>query len=198
MVVEVVPRNGDVVRGADDVDLAVILVRALGDIRGKLIVVNPNTSTVSDGDTIGVENIADLEVLEDDIVSVKDINTLAGDMGRSTKTNQGSVGSNLETSSKLNLSLDPHDLGFGASNSSDELLSSANNSRGSSLATSSDANWVVLGITLNSPRSNLEIVVGKCTGQANKAIDKSETELHGRNSRQKGVRKKEGIVKTEW
>lgn len=120
--------------------------------------VNPNTGAVPDGDAIIVEDMADLEVLKNDVVAVKDVDAFSCDMGRCTDANKGRVGSDLETGRKSNLALDPHDLGIGASNGSNELFGSRYKDCLATFSTGGRANGIVFGISFKSPSSQLEVV----------------------------------------
>ena len=58
------------------------MVRSVADVREELVVVNPDAGAVPDGDAIIVEDMADLQVLKNDIVAVKNVDTLSCDMGQ--------------------------------------------------------------------------------------------------------------------
>jgi hypothetical protein len=90
VVVEVVPGDGDVVRGANDVDLAVlggvsegasaggreeryVCVGAFGDVRGEFVVVHPDAGGVANSDAVIVNDEADLEIADDDVGDVLEV-----------------------------------------------------------------------------------------------------------------------------
>ena len=59
VVMKVVPRDCDPVASSYDVALAVVIIRTMIDVRFKLVVINPHTRTVLDGDAVVVENETD-------------------------------------------------------------------------------------------------------------------------------------------
>lgn len=91
VVVEVVPRDGDPVGAADDVDLAVlrsisklgsgkgnrktthVFIWPLGDIARKLVVVHPHPRRVSYRDAVVIQNKTNLQILDNHIRRVDDI-----------------------------------------------------------------------------------------------------------------------------
>lgn len=56
------------------------MIRALVDIRSKLVMINPDASAVSDSDAIIIQNMGDLQVLQNDIVPMINIDTGTGDV----------------------------------------------------------------------------------------------------------------------
>ena len=134
------------------------MVRSVADVREELVVVNPDAGAVPDGDAIIVEDMADLEVLKNDVVAVKNVDALSCDMGRRADANKGRVGPDLETRRQSDLALDPHDLGIGASNGSDKLFGGRHKHCLSTSSTGGRTDGVVLRIPFKSPSSQLEVV----------------------------------------
>lgn len=134
------------------------MVRSIADIGEELVVVNPHAGAVPDGDAIIVENMADLQVLNNDVVPRDNIQALSSDVGRYANANDRGVGPNLEARRQSDLAFDPHDLGVGSSNGSNELFSRRHKD---CLATSTSrcrTDGVVFRIPFEPPRSQLEIV----------------------------------------
>ena len=67
VIMEVVPAHGNPVASSNNITLAIVVIRAMIHIRGKLVVVNPNTSAVLDGDSVVVQNITNAQISDNDI-----------------------------------------------------------------------------------------------------------------------------------
>lgn len=77
MIVEIIPRYCDEVGPANDINLAIVFVRATGAaIRLKFVVVDPYTCGVLNRDSIVIKDSADFEVLNDYVCDVFDIDAV--------------------------------------------------------------------------------------------------------------------------
>ena len=56
-------------------------VRTLGDVRGELVVVDPDTGRITNGDAVVVVDVADLEVPQNHIGAILHVNATACDVG---------------------------------------------------------------------------------------------------------------------
>lgn len=140
--------------------------------------INPHAGAVADGDAVVIENLSDLQVLNNDIVAIVDVQSLAGDVGRKTNTDERSVGSDGKTSGQNDLALELDNLGCIALDGLDKLLSSRNSHGFATLATSGDANGVVLCVTLDTPSSNLEVIRRESDGEGRKDAANGRRQLH--------------------
>lgn len=172
VVVEVVPRDRDEIRSANNVNLSVlavisvsvdkighdeecgqsyIVVRPLGDVGGELVVVDPNARRVADGDAIVIEDVTDLKVLDNDIVAVEDVDASASDVRRPADANDGRVRTNLEALGKNNFALDPDDFGLSTSNGGDKILCVRCVNSFPALTTGGHADGIVLRVAFDIP-----------------------------------------------
>ena len=120
--------------------------------------VNPNTRAVSNSDTIIIQDFGDLQVLNDDIITIVHVQPLAGDMSRQPNADERSVGSNSETSRKNDFALELDDLGCITLHGLDKLLGCCDGDGFTTLATCGNADGVILCVTLDAPCRDLEIV----------------------------------------
>lgn len=120
--------------------------------------VNPNTGTVSNGNTIIIQDLGDLEVLNDDIITVVHVQSLAGDMSRQPNSDKRGVGPNGETSRKNDFALELDDLGCITLHSLDKLLGCCDGDGLATLAACGYTDGVILCVTLDAPCCDLEIV----------------------------------------
>ncbi|KAI6758759.1 hypothetical protein HG530_010999 [Fusarium avenaceum] len=155
-----------------------LLIGALVNVGGELVVIDPDASAVSNGNAVVVQNFGDLQILQNDIVAMVDINALTSDVRRQSNTDERGVGANFKAGRKSHLALQPHNLGLGALDSSNELLLCRHNDGLSALATSGDSNGVILCITFNVPRCNLEVVRRESHREGRENAEKSRRELH--------------------
>lgn len=68
---------------------------------GEIIVVNPDTCCVLDSDAIIVENPGDVQVSENNIVLMSNCDAIGTNVSSTLMTDERLVGSNLETSRKV-------------------------------------------------------------------------------------------------
>lgn len=101
VVVEIVPGDGDPVACADDVALTIVVVRTMVQVRTELVVINPHSSTVLDGDPIIVQDEADAEVANDHIVDALYRNTVSSDLGAFAFSNYTLVASNVQSGCEI-------------------------------------------------------------------------------------------------
>lgn len=107
VVMEIVPRDSDPVRGADDVQLSIVVVRT--NLNGKLgaefyylsvsaikprlslltIVIDPDTSAVLNGNSIVANNFFDMKVAEDDVGRIDNCNSSTSDLRALSSTDDG-------------------------------------------------------------------------------------------------------------
>lgn len=138
----------------------------------ELIVVNPHSGRVGDGDGIIVKNKGDLDVADDDIVHVPDGDATLLDVGVPAHAQQGFVAADNQTGRKRDGALDVDDPGRVVGNSSNELLGRGNGNLLSAFAAGDRTDWVVLGVAFHIPRGETKVKVangaeGRGIGQAN-------------------------------
>lgn len=91
VVVEIVPGYRHPVCGSDEIDLAIVKVGAVFEVREELVVVDPCASGVLKGDAVVVESVADLNVADDDVGLIDSRHTTTEELCTVLVTKQGLV-----------------------------------------------------------------------------------------------------------
>lgn len=97
MVVDVAVGDGDPVRAVGDIDEAIVGVLAVVERRGEVAVVDPDVLGVldTDGVAVGVLDLLDLHVADDDVLLVLDVEANAAKLG-TRGTDDGLVGGHAD------------------------------------------------------------------------------------------------------
>ena len=180
--------------GGDD---AHIVVWALGDVRGELVVVNPNPGGVADGDAVVVQDVADLEVADDHVGHVEHVQPLAGDLGSLANANDRLVGTNLGAGREVERALDEDNLRVITQDGRAELGRGSDRHGGAALTTGGGTDRVVLCETLNVPGREAEGAQGgrgRQRGQRGEDGDKVEPHCEGPGCLEQSERSCRGYV----
>lgn len=141
--------------------------------------VNPDASAVADSDAIVVEDMANLQVLHNHIVAVVDIQSVASDVGRRSHADDGLVGADGEARDQRDLALDLDNPGHSARHRRYQLVGRRDIDSVAALAANGLAEGIVFGVALDAPGSHVQVLLGECRAQADKAIEEeSYVELH--------------------
>lgn len=123
----------------------------LADIRVELVVVDPDTRRVADGDAVVVFDEADAQVLDDDVGAVEDVDATASDMRRRADADQGLIGADLEARGEHHLAHDVDDLGCISGHSRLESRRAAHCHCFTSFSAGRETDGVLFGEPFNSP-----------------------------------------------
>lgn len=149
VVVEVVPRNGNIVRGMGDVNLSVIVIWSLGDGDGveQLVMVNPDSGGCINDHQVAASDKADLEIADNDIVGVSDGDCLAGETTVVANADDRGVAEDLDRGSQGNDTADVNHLGSGSLGSGCESCVGRDGCGWATSTSGDGTDWIVTGKT---------------------------------------------------